>query len=475
MLDNLLTSASRKLRRAWLWSQRRAGRLTLSQRFFPAAVTVVAIAMAVLGSWTSFYLQSSITQGVATTAASSFEALIVGALDDLSLERPLGDEDQQALDQAFLISSDADSTRLLQIRIRDLGGAVVYEALGGLNDSLQPDDFEQAASGQIRASVRDVELEAVPPFQSYALPVLKIYTPLHRPGSGEVFAVAALYYSAKSLIAIQQRAQWDVWLLVGAIGLLVVVALYALVDRASRTIVAQRTRLAANLAASKRLSEENSALHEASELLRLSAISSNEALLNQVGADIHDGPMQLLTLVILHLSRTKSPGREIEPGLAATAKLATEAIGELRRISTGLVLPEIAQLDIPTAIQLAINRHEASTGTRVESAIGEMPEVSSAVLNTCVYRVVQEALNNAFRHGSGVGQHVGANVNNDNLYLSISNKSSTDGDPLRPREGGLGLRGMQLRVDALGGDLTTSSTGGVTTVTARIPLAPSLL
>src|SRR5690606_36649201 len=113
------------------------------------------------------------------------------------------------------------------------------------------------------------------------LTALRIYMPLHRAPDDETFAVAALYYSARSLLDIQFHTQINVWIVAGMVGLGVIGVLYLIVDRASRTVALQRARLARNLMDSRRLSEEVHALHAESERLRLDANSANESLLAQ--------------------------------------------------------------------------------------------------------------------------------------------------------------------------------------------------
>jgi len=464
------------VRRLRLGTDRLARVLPLSQRFLLAAVIVVALAMIVLGNWVGYYLQSSITRGVAASAAASIDSLIAHALEGVSANRPLTAQDRAKLDDVFEIGNDADSTRLLQIRIRDLDGSVIYESLGGLIDQFQTEDlFAAAKSGDVVSGIANLPLEPVGPIPGHSIATLKIYTPLHRSITGEIFAVAALYYSAKSLLAIQFRAQLDVWVLVGLIGLGVIGVLYVLVDQASRTIATQRARLATNLTASRRLSEENRALHDASEQLRLNANFTNESLLAQVGSDIHDGPIQLLTLIILRLTKAASvasKSRQPSPDLAATIQLATDAMEELRNISAGLVLPELATLSVKEAILLAISRHEEATGSVVKRELRDLPESTSMAVRICAYRIVQEALNNAFRHAGASRQLVAATADGACLFVSIAN--SAHGKPahhaIDAHTRKLGLRGMRFRVESLGGVLRADiGSSSMTTISAEIP------
>jgi hypothetical protein len=89
---------TRYLNPSWLGRLARLGarhvirRVALSHLFLVVAVVVVAAAMLALGGWIGAHLRSSISEGVATTAASGMDALLTGTLADLGPERPLSRE-----------------------------------------------------------------------------------------------------------------------------------------------------------------------------------------------------------------------------------------------------------------------------------------------------------------------------------------------------------------------------------------------
>lgn len=454
--------------------------LPLSLRFLLTAVVVVALALLVLGNWIGHYLQAGIAEGIAVSSASTIDSVVSHEFTALA-DGSLSAEDKAMLDTVFEIGNEADSTRLLQIRIWRADGTVLYESQGGLSDPLDAAGFRAAAErGEVASSIERIPLDPVGPIDGHALAVLRLYTPLHRPGTDEVFAVAALYYSARSLLDIQLRTQVNVWIVSGLIGLGVIGVLYLIVDRASRTVASQRARLARNLVASRKLSEEVHALHEASERLRLNANSANESLLAQVGSDIHDGPIQLLTLIILRLSKAAARARKESPEAAAelqaTIQLATETMEELRNISSGLVLPELAPLSLGEAIGLAISRHEEATGVQVGRDIGPLPKTVSMAVKICAYRIIQEGLNNAFRHGDAADTMVSAGAGNGRLSVVVENASRQHGGD-GPAAGDerarrLGLRGMRFRVESLGGVLHADvGAAPVSTIAAEIPFS----
>lgn len=245
-------SVFRKLRVGWLVAVRR---MSLSQRFLVLAVLIVTGASTGLGVLGGHYVQRSITEGVVTTAASSIQALVAHHLSGLRTDAPLSAEDRARLDHVFAIGNDSESTRLLEIHILNMQGDLIYRSLGELAGiEGAAGGFEAARQGEVLSRISTFEMAPVGRIGEFPIELLEIYTPLRRAETGEIFAVAELFYSARSVTAQRSKAQQDIWILVSLSGLLVIAALYFVVDRASRTIVRQRLRLAANLAESRRLS-----------------------------------------------------------------------------------------------------------------------------------------------------------------------------------------------------------------------------
>lgn len=431
----------------------------MPQRFLLLAVPSVVLAMAGLGWIVGSYVQDGITRGVASTAAAGIESQIIHETPDFGL-RPLTETEVARLDSVFSISNEAHETRLIEVRLRDLDGNLLYQSgteLSGETGEEEDGLIDLAATG-VQSRVTTVLLAPIAGVPALPIDVLEIYMPLRRPGSNATFAIAELYYSAQAVLEQRNRAQVGVWLPVGAVAVLVLLALYLLVMQAAGTVARQRARLSQNLAASRRLSEENRRLHETSETLRQQASLASEALLAQVGSDIHDGPIQVLTLVALRLSNDPE-----------TARLTRDAIEELRNISNGLVLPELGEASLETAIRLAVERHEQLTGVSIGRRLSNLPEQAPLLAKLCAFRVVQEALTNAFRHGSSGKVVVAAQLRDGQLCISVENPSRHQADAAA--QPGLGLRGMRYRVEALGGSLDIRlNAEGLTIVRALIPL-----
>jgi signal transduction histidine kinase len=444
--------------------------LSLVQRLVFGSTMAIGLGMLVLGHQASETVKEGILRGTSETAVASINALIAvefGAfLDGRTTIDPTA---KIRLQEVFRVANQAVDTRLLQIRLHDLEGAIIYDSGDGLIDvdNIQP-HIRKAGDGRMVAHLRDVAVGGVGPIAEHTLRILKVYAPVRAALEMRPVAVAELYFGAVALQRTQADAERNVWILVASIGSVVVVLLYFLVQGASRTIERQRRRLTRNLRHLRILAADKEMLRRSSDRLRLTANATNEALLSQVGADIHDGPIQLLTLLILRLSRGSD--HDADDREAEAVKLAADALKELRDISAGLVLPEITDLTLENTIRLAAVRHEIRTGTSVAQHVDPVEGNISLAVRACAYRIVQEGLTNAYRHGRGDGQQVLVRRVGNEIEIEVSNSSfETTARAVADSDERLGLRGMRFRVEALGGTLSTEI-GPRTRVSARLPI-----
>jgi signal transduction histidine kinase len=85
-----------------------------------------------------------------------------------------------------------------------------------------------------------------------------------------------------------------------------------------------------------------------------------------------------------------------------------------------------------------------------------------------LYRIAQEAINNAIRHSRGKHLKISVGCEHDAAVMQIRDDGAGFQPDLAP-QGGMGLENMKARAQALGGQLTIDSRPGATRITARIP------
>ncbi len=298
--------------------------------------------------------------------------------------------------------------------------------------------------------------------------LIEVYAPLYRTGTNEVLAVGEIYENADAL-AVELRDSWQItWIVVAATTLSMLAVLYLIVRRGALTIADQREELQQRLAEARVLAVRYDELRLVADRARLDASESNEQLLGQIGSDIHDGPIQLLALVILKLTMivrklgVDQAGPSVGAAIEKTIAITQDALGELRNISAGLSLPEITELELGEAAQLAVSRHEDLTGEKVEYRSTPLPPVIVDAVKTCMYRVIQEGLTNAKKHAPGARKSVSIGASENALTIVIAD----NGPGVSQKEIGrarLGLAGMRNRVESLKGQLSIHASDGVGT------------
>jgi len=137
-----------------------------------------------------------------------------------------------------------------------------------------------------------------------------------------------------------------------------------------------------------------------------------------------------------------------------------EAMDEIRSICSGLVLPQIETAELPDVLRRAVNAHRQRSGLDVALFMSQSARPLSPSAKICIYRFVQEALNNGFRHGGGISQSVRQTFDSGDVVIEVSDRGpGFDPDKIRPE--GLGLAGLRERIESLGGtfEIRTSKDG----------------
>lgn len=345
------------------------------------------------------------------------------------------------------------------LKIWAMDGKLIFTTLEP--DRVKSDDMEdlkRAAAGDLVMELSEAGEE-----DAFQGPVLEIYSPITDPGTGRIVAVGEIYQDATNLLAERILIERSIWIAIGftTFGMLGLLLLLA----------SQRRELEHRFLLEQRASTENRRLRQEADSARIAAGEANERLLNSVGAELHDGPIQVVSLLIL-----ASGNDRVLP--ASKETLLSRVLSDLRNISSGLILPEIQDLTLEQTLRLAIQRHHSLTGSEVQDHIGPLPETVGKPLRICLYRAVQEGLNNGWRHASGRGQEVEARLDGDSIAVIVRDAGpSADAAPDRTDSSGPGRRhvhlghaGIRNRLEVFGGTLTfrTLPSGG-TELEVRVP------
>ena len=186
----------------------------------------------------------------------------------------------------------------------------------------------------------------------------------------------------------------------------------------------------------------------------------------RIAGDIHDGISQRLVSAWYHLraaiSLSADPDVEVE--LAATAALLTEALEDSRRAITGL---RPALLD-DLGLRAAITSVAANLG--IEADVNLTQCDLAPHVETALFRIVQEALQNVVKHAHASRVDVSLVDDGDAVTLTVTDDGIGFDPTTAAGPTSFGLAGIHERASLLGATLVVrSATGSGTTVAVRLP------
>jgi signal transduction histidine kinase len=226
--------------------------------------------------------------------------------------------------------------------------------------------------------------------------------------------------------------------------------------------------------------DADAASREISASHRLMHVTERE--LQRILLDIHDGPVQHMYAALSQLDllrRALEAGAGGEPEahdrIGRIRQLLESGLNEVRSFIGAFRPPEFEARDLVTLVEGLAMQHEAHTDTRVDLEVRPpLPDIPLPV-KIAVYRVLQEALSNAYRHGGAdrVAVRMRRVVRTGGPRLRVS--VSDNGHGFEPRsvrpDKHFGVDGMRDRVEMVGGRFRLRSTPGRgTTVAVEVPL-----
>ncbi len=207
----------------------------------------------------------------------------------------------------------------------------------------------------------------------------------------------------------------------------------------------------------ERLAEQVSELRDRELALtelsaRLMRVQEEER--RRVALDLHDDPLQRAIL----LARSMREGAQA--GAAETWRQALDdVIDGLRRICTGLRPPALDDLGLARAIEGLLRDVRARSDLRATLRASMEAEPGRRLhpdLETALFRVAQEALNNCLRHAQATQVEVLLCVDRDTVHLRVMD-DGIGTEPSSPQGGRFGILGMRERLRPWGGEVLLES------------------
>ncbi len=204
---------------------------------------------------------------------------------------------------------------------------------------------------------------------------------------------------------------------------------------------------------------------ERQSLWRMLQASDHERQI--ISYEIHDGLAQYLGGAIMQFQaydalEENSPD-EAKKAHETAVELVRQSHLEARRLISEVRPPVIDEVGLETAISHLVHEQRRHGGPKIECDSDVQFDRLPPILENAIYRIIQEALNNACKHSQSKRVKVTMTQEGQDVRMEVQDWG-IGFDPESVEKGHFGLEGVRQRVRLLGGRLTIESTPGSGTV-----------
>lgn len=196
----------------------------------------------------------------------------------------------------------------------------------------------------------------------------------------------------------------------------------------------------------------------------------------RIARELHDDPIQAMVVLsrqIDDLATNNTLDSRCEARLEDIREEVDEILGKIRRFTQDLRPPTIDYLGLIPTLRELVSQWEAQSGIQCTLHVTGSERHFIAEDELLIYRLVQEALSNAWRHSEADQVRITVNFTEDRTIVEISDNGrgfEMEEGLKFVQSGKIGLAGMEERADLLGGTVDIlSSPGQGTRIVLEIP------
>ena len=187
-------------------------------------------------------------------------------------------------------------------------------------------------------------------------------------------------------------------------------------------------------------------------------IAAQEDERKRIARELHDDTSQVLFAQLLRVSAMKnSDNPEVRTVAAQLEDMLAESMEAVRRLGHELRPPSLDDLGLREATGALVQRMSDRSGINITYTANGLRGRTDPAIELVLYRVAQEALKNMWKHAHATEASLTLNCREEAIELIVEdNGRGFDPSKENPSDGkglGLGVFGMQERVDLVGGTL----------------------
>jgi len=220
---------------------------------------------------------------------------------------------------------------------------------------------------------------------------------------------------------------------------------------------------------------ERKRAEEALSAVSQKLIEAHEEERSRIARELHDDINQRLAVMSVRLGQLKQlpsvPAGDLRDEIGDVGQEIANLVNDVQALSHALHPPRLDLLGLEAAAAALSDEVSTRHGVTIDVHIENIPKRLPADISLCLYRVLQEALQNVVKHSVSRQAHVALKGHGDAVSLTVKDSGAGFHADEAMRGPGLGLTSMRERLKVVGGRLSIQSQPGRgTTIDAVAPL-----
>lgn len=221
---------------------------------------------------------------------------------------------------------------------------------------------------------------------------------------------------------------------------------------------------------------------EKQQILLNASIRFQEEERNRIAADLHDDAGPLLATARLYLNENlvnQEKAQQLQ-SIYSAKQIIDDAILLIRNISHSLMPPTLKNFGLESAVNDLFQKISGSGSINASARFHDYRTRLKVEQELLVFRIVQELVNNVFKHSNAGFIHLTQNVSGSNMYFRLHHDGSgivqADFEKLNQSALGLGLKNIASRIKVLKGRIYFEIDPSHTyyKVTIEVPMEPAI-
>ncbi|MFQ5615030.1 MAG: HAMP domain-containing protein, partial [Anaerolineales bacterium] len=188
-------------------------------------------------------------------------------------------------------------------------------------------------------------------------------------------------------------------------------------------------------------------------------ITAQEDERRRIARELHDSTSQSLTSVMVGLRNLEiiCDDPQLHTQVTDMRKVVSQTLDEVHNLAMQLRPAALDDLGLEAALERLVDEWKKRHAIKTDMVINIGKQRLPGVIETAVYRIVQEALTNVSRHAHAKGASVLINRRGSEIVAIVEDNGRGFDITQAKKNDRLGLLGIQERADLLGGRITVES------------------